>query len=178
MINAILAREGVLDAFGHVSIRNPADPSRFYDLSTYNAELLKLIGPGYPWQNWPNPPTALVVMAPFGLLTYFPGLIAWSVVSFLAFYLAGRREVADARVLLVVRIQLPTAGAHRSDHVFVVGLGHLALASFDHFGEAPHAQELPISEYGLEHVFLCWNRIFANGSVVTIGVLQGQTPGL
>jgi HCOMODA/2-hydroxy-3-carboxy-muconic semialdehyde decarboxylase len=28
--NAILAREGVLDAFGHVSIRNPADPSRFY----------------------------------------------------------------------------------------------------------------------------------------------------
>jgi len=28
--NAILAREGVLDAFGHVSVRNPDDPARFY----------------------------------------------------------------------------------------------------------------------------------------------------
>ena len=53
------------------------DPARFYDLVTYNAELAKLLGPGYPGQNWPNPPTALVVMAPFGLLAYFPALIAW-----------------------------------------------------------------------------------------------------
>src|SRR5690348_10735363 len=28
--NLILAREGVLDAFGHVSFRNPDDPARFY----------------------------------------------------------------------------------------------------------------------------------------------------
>src|SRR4030081_3936940 len=28
--NAILAREGVLDAFGHMSVRHPADASRFY----------------------------------------------------------------------------------------------------------------------------------------------------
>lgn len=28
--NVILAREGVLDAFGHVSVRHPVDPSRFY----------------------------------------------------------------------------------------------------------------------------------------------------
>jgi len=28
--NAILARQGVLDAFGHVSVRHPDDPSRFY----------------------------------------------------------------------------------------------------------------------------------------------------
>lgn len=81
-----------------------ADPSRFYDLMTYNAELTSLLGPGYPGQNWPNPPNALVVMAPFGLLAYFPGLIAWFAVSYLAFYLAGRREVADARVLLVVLV--------------------------------------------------------------------------
>lgn len=80
------------------------DPARFYDLVTYNAELAKLLGPGYPGQNWPNPPTALVVMAPFGLLAYFPALIAWFGVGFLAFYLAGRREIADARILVVVLV--------------------------------------------------------------------------
>jgi len=81
-----------------------ADPARFYDVVTYNAELAKLLGPGYVGQNWPNPPTALVVMAPFGLLTYFPALTAWFAVSFLAFYLAGRREVSDARVLVVILV--------------------------------------------------------------------------
>ncbi len=71
------------------------DPARFYDIATYNGELARLLGPGYPGQNWPNPPTALVVMAPFGLLAYFPALIAWFAIGFLAFYLAGRREVSD-----------------------------------------------------------------------------------
>ena len=59
---------------------------------------------GYPGQNWPNPPTALVVMAPFGLLSYFPALLAWAGVSFLAFYLAGRRELADWRTLAIVAV--------------------------------------------------------------------------
>ena len=63
-----------------------------------------MLGPGYPGQNWPNPPTALVVMAPFGLLNYFPALIAWWAVSLLAFYLAGRREVADWRILVVAAV--------------------------------------------------------------------------
>jgi hypothetical protein len=63
-----------------------------------------MLGPGYPGQNWPNPPTALVVMAPFGLLNYFPALLAWFSVSGLAFYLAGRREVADLRTLLIVLV--------------------------------------------------------------------------
>ena len=80
------------------------DPARFYDTATYNGELARLLGPLYPGQNWPNPPTALVVMAPFGLLAYFPALIAWFATGFLAFYLAGRREVCDARVLAVVLV--------------------------------------------------------------------------
>ena len=58
-----------------------------------------MLGPGYPGQNWPNPPTALVVMAPFGVFSYFPALFAWFAVSALAFYLAGRREVTDLRTL-------------------------------------------------------------------------------
>jgi hypothetical protein len=80
------------------------DPARFYDVATYNAELARLLGPGYPGQNWPNPPTALVVMAPFGLFAYFPALIAWLAVGLLAFYLAGRRELSDARLLLIVLV--------------------------------------------------------------------------
>jgi hypothetical protein len=80
------------------------DPARFYDVATYNSELAKLLGPGYPGQNWPNPPSALAVMAPFGPLNYFPALIAWCAVSSLAFYLAGRREVADLRTLAIIAV--------------------------------------------------------------------------
>jgi hypothetical protein len=86
-----------------VALADP-DPARFYDIFTYNGELAKMLGAGYPGQNWPNPPTALVVMAPFGLLSYFPALFAWSAVSALAFYLAGRCEVADRRTLAVVLV--------------------------------------------------------------------------
>lgn len=78
------------------------DPARYYDLATYNNALAHMLGPGYPGQNWPNPPTALAVMAPFGLLNYFPALLVWFSVSGLAFYLAGRREVADLRTLVIV----------------------------------------------------------------------------
>ncbi len=80
------------------------DPARFYDVAVYNAELAKLLGPGYPGQNWPNPPTALAVMAPFGLLAYFPALIAWFAIGLLSFYLAGRRELSDLRILAVVLV--------------------------------------------------------------------------
>jgi len=80
------------------------EPARFYDVATYNDTLAQMLGAGYPGQNWPNPPTALVVMAPFGLLSYFPALMAWWAVSLLAFYLAGRREAADWRILAVVAV--------------------------------------------------------------------------
>src|ERR1700687_6029201 len=80
------------------------DPALFCDVAIYNGELARLLGPGYLAQSWPNPPTALVVMAPFGLLTYFPALIAWFTIGILAFYFAGRRRISDARILAVVLI--------------------------------------------------------------------------
>jgi hypothetical protein len=80
------------------------DPARYYDLATYNDALARLLGPGYPGQNWPNPPTALVLMAPFGVLNYFPALLAWCSVSALALFLAGRREVNDLRTLAIVLV--------------------------------------------------------------------------
>ncbi|MET0970466.1 MAG: glycosyltransferase family 87 protein [Tardiphaga sp.] len=78
------------------------DPAQFYDVAIYNAELAKLLGGGYPGQNWPNPPTALVVMAPFGLLGYFPALLAWFAAGLLAFCLAVRRQVCDGRILAIM----------------------------------------------------------------------------
>jgi hypothetical protein len=80
------------------------EPARYYDIVTYNDALATMLGPGYPGQNWPNPPTALVVMAPFGLFSYFPALLLWFAASGLAFYLAGRREVADWRTLAIVLV--------------------------------------------------------------------------
>ncbi len=38
--NRILAREGVLDAFGHVSVRHPTDPTRFYLARSLAPELV------------------------------------------------------------------------------------------------------------------------------------------
>lgn len=38
--NRILAREGVLDAFGHVSVRNPEDPARFFLARSLAPELV------------------------------------------------------------------------------------------------------------------------------------------
>jgi hypothetical protein len=80
------------------------DPARFYDIAIYNDELARLLGPGYPGQNWPNPPTALVVMLPFGLFAYFPALAAWFAIGVLAFYLAGHSEISDRRTLALILV--------------------------------------------------------------------------
>jgi hypothetical protein len=79
-----------------------ADPARFYDVAIYNAELGRLLGSGYPGQNWPNPPTALVVMAPFGLLSYFPALLAWFAAGLVAFCVAVRRDISDGRIVAIM----------------------------------------------------------------------------
>jgi HCOMODA/2-hydroxy-3-carboxy-muconic semialdehyde decarboxylase len=41
LANRIIAREGVLDAFGHVSIRHPADPSRYLLPRSRSPELVE-----------------------------------------------------------------------------------------------------------------------------------------
>lgn len=81
-----------------------ADPARFYDITVYNAELTKLLGAGYPGQNWPNPPTALLPMTPFGVLGFFPALFAWFTISIAALALTVRRTFADVRVLAVLMV--------------------------------------------------------------------------
>jgi hypothetical protein len=103
-VTLVLGRDFLnLWMYGHALFES-GEPARFYDVATYNDALAHMLGAGYPGQNWPNPPTALVVMAPFGLLSYFPALIAWCAVSVIAFYLAGRRDVADWRTLAIVAV--------------------------------------------------------------------------
>ena len=41
LANRILAHEGVLDAFGHVSVRHPSDPSRYLLARSRSPELIE-----------------------------------------------------------------------------------------------------------------------------------------
>ena len=50
------------------------DPSRFYDILTYNAELSSFLGSTYPGQNWSYPPSVMVLGLPFGQMGYLAAL--------------------------------------------------------------------------------------------------------
>jgi Glycosyltransferase family 87 len=78
------------------------DPGRLYDIATYNRELQALLGPGYPGQNWPNPPSFFLISLPFGVLNFYPALLCWLALGVVLFVAAARREGADWRVLIPV----------------------------------------------------------------------------
>src|SRR5215210_271524 len=74
-----------------------ADPGRFYDLATYQAQVASIVGPDYLPVAWSYPPSIMLVAAPFGLLPYLPGLILWSLLGPAALLLSLRPWVRDAR---------------------------------------------------------------------------------
>jgi hypothetical protein len=78
------------------------DPGSWYDPARYNPALEAIVGANYPGQNWTNPPSLILVMAPFGLLGYLPALLVWTVSSLILFLAVGRRHFADKRLLLAV----------------------------------------------------------------------------
>lgn len=86
--------------YGHASLA--PDPGRFYDIATYNHELEALLGPGYPGQNWPNPPNFFLISLPFGALNFYPALVCWLTLGIALFIAAARREVTDWRLLIPV----------------------------------------------------------------------------
>jgi hypothetical protein len=78
------------------------DPGKFYDIATYNRALEALLGPGYPGQNWPNPPSFFLISLPFGALNFYPALVGWLTIGLMLFVVAARRELSDWRLLIPV----------------------------------------------------------------------------
>jgi len=76
------------------------DPSRFYDLQTYNHELAALLGENYPWQNWSYPPSIMLLAAPFGRLGYMHALLCWTALGIAIFLWTASRQVTDRRLLI------------------------------------------------------------------------------
>jgi hypothetical protein len=79
-----------------------ADPARWYDVAQYNSALEAVVGANYPGQNWTNPPSLMLVMAPFGLLSYLPALLLWTVLSIGIFVAAANRYLTDKRLVLAL----------------------------------------------------------------------------
>ncbi|MEO8301039.1 MAG: glycosyltransferase family 87 protein [Rhizomicrobium sp.] len=80
-----------------------ADPARWYDLAAYQQELTRLLGNGYPGQNWSYPPTIMLLAAPFGLMAYMPALVVWTVLG-LSLLLLSLRGRASGRVVVATLV--------------------------------------------------------------------------
>jgi hypothetical protein len=78
------------------------DPGRFYDLATYNGELAALLGPGYPGQNLPNPPSFMLLAWPLAYLTYLPALLCWTLFGVGTFAWIAARHIGDRRLLIAL----------------------------------------------------------------------------
>jgi hypothetical protein len=85
-----------------------ADPQRFYDLATYQAEVARMVGPGYLGQVWSYPPSIMLVAAPFAGLPYLPALALWTVLGPLLLFLSVRSWIAD-RQLQIALLLSPAA---------------------------------------------------------------------
>lgn len=80
---------------------NP-DPQRYYDLTTYQAAVAKVVGPGYFGQVWSYPPSVMLLAAPFGRLPYLVSLLLWSMIGPLVLYVALRPITRDWRMQAAV----------------------------------------------------------------------------
>src|ERR1019366_7265700 len=78
------------------------DPGQFYDLHTYNGELARFLGPGYPGQNLPNPPSFMLLAWPFARLPYLPALLCWSLLGVSIFAWVATRRIRDRDLLIAL----------------------------------------------------------------------------
>lgn len=84
-----------------------ADPGRWYDFSVYQQELGRLLGDGYPGQNWSYPPSIMLLAAPFGQAAYLPALAVWTVLGLALLLLSLRGRVSNQ--VLVATLASPAA---------------------------------------------------------------------
>src|SRR5207245_4104024 len=80
------------------------DPGSLYDPAEFVKVQAALVGPrDYFYPNWPYPPTFFLILAPFTVLPYPHGFIAWDIATLLGLivvvYLIVRRPPAIALVL-------------------------------------------------------------------------------
>ena len=78
------------------------DPAQYYDMERYLRALGPVVGAGYPGQLWSYPPVALLIAAPFGLLSYMPALGLWILLNIVSFTVALRLWTRDWRLIALL----------------------------------------------------------------------------
>ncbi len=108
------------------------DPGHLYDFAAVTRAQGWLL-PNFHWMRpYAYPPTALLALAPFGALPFWPALALWTTMSFGVFLAAGMRLVPDRRVLalglMVLSPAVVLAALAGQTVVLAAGLAALAIA--------------------------------------------------
>jgi hypothetical protein len=108
------------------------DPGHLYDFTAVTRAQGWLL-PNFHWMRpYAYPPTALLALAPFGALPFWPALALWTATSFGVFLAAGQRLVPDRRALALGLMILPPAvvlaALAGQTVVLAAGLAALAIA--------------------------------------------------
>ena len=132
-----------------------AEPGRFYDAATYNAELLAVLGPGFPGQNWSYPPSVMLLAAPFAQIDYLARARVWSLLGLRCFSRsrAARWRLAPASVsCFACGGVLPDLGAellhyrgNAVDHIRLAGAEAGARRRFDRSSDLETAGRIFVS---------------------------------
>ena len=108
---------------GHMAWTHPSQVYDFAAVSHAQAWLL----PGLKWMRpYAYPPTALLLLAPFGALPFWPALAAWTAAGFALFLYAGARLARGRLDLTLVLMALSPAALLAA----MVGQSMLAAAAF------------------------------------------------
>jgi len=78
------------------------EPHKVYDIASMGAAQAWAIAPSKGPRPFPYPPTALLLIAPFGLLPFWAAYWSWTLLSIAAFWSAARRVASGLAVPLAV----------------------------------------------------------------------------
>lgn len=78
------------------------DPGYWYDITSYQNALTALLGSGYPGQSWADPPSLMLVAAPFGQMPYLAALACWTLLGFAVFVGVLHRAGFDTASLVAL----------------------------------------------------------------------------
>lgn len=111
------------------------DPGHIYNFAAVTRAQDWLL-PGMRWMRpYAYPPTALLALAPFGALPFWPSLALWTTMSFAVFLAAGARLARERKRLALVLIALSPAVVLAAlvgqTVVLAAGLATLAIADLE-----------------------------------------------